>query len=58
MRAVLPLISEKARFFLGTINEGGFDWVVPPDEPVEKAKADKNQPPDAPTLHRKPKPNF
>lgn len=58
MRAVLPLISEKAHFFLGTINEGGFDWVLAPDEPVEKAKEDKNQPPDAPTLHRKPKPNF
>lgn len=56
LRAVLPLIAEKARFFMGTINEGGFDWVVPPDEPVEKAKEDKNQPPDAPTLHRKPKP--
>ena len=56
MRAVLPLISEKARFFLGTITEGGFDWVVPPDEPVEKAKEDKNKPPDAPTLHRKPNP--
>jgi hypothetical protein len=56
LRAVLPLISEKARFILGTITEGGFDWVVPPDEPVEKAKEDKNQPPDAPTLRHKPKP--
>jgi len=56
LRAVLPLISEKARFILGTMTEGGFDWVVPPDEPVEKAKEDKNQPPEAPTLHRKPKP--
>ena len=56
LRAVLPLISEKARFILGTMTEGGFDWVVPPDEPVEKAKQDKNQPPDAPTLHRKPNP--
>jgi hypothetical protein len=56
MRAVLPLISEKARFFIGTITESGFDWVVPPDEPVEKAKEDKNKPPDAPTLHRKPNP--
>jgi hypothetical protein len=56
LRAVLPLIAEKAPFILGTMTEGGFDWVVPPDEPVEKAKEDKNQPPDAPTLHRKPKP--
>ncbi len=56
LRAVLPLVSEKASFILGTVNEGGFDWVVPPGEPVEKAKEDKNQPPDAPSLHRKPKP--
>jgi hypothetical protein len=56
LRAVLPLIAEKASFILGTMTESGFDWVVPPDEPVEKAKEDKNQPPDAPTLHRKPKP--
>ncbi len=56
LRAVLPLIAEKAPFILGTITESGFDWVVPPDEPVEKAKEDKNQPPDAPSLHRKIKP--
>ncbi len=56
LRGVLPLISEKARFIMGTMTEGGFAWVVPPDEPVEKAQQDKNAPPDAPTLHRKPKP--
>ncbi len=56
LRAVIPLISEKAAFILGTMTEGGFDWVVPPDEPVEKAKEDKNQPPDAPSLHRRVKP--
>lgn len=56
MRAVLPLISEKATFIMGTMNEGGFDWVVPPDEPVEKAQEEKNRPPDAPSLHRKIKP--
>ena len=57
MRSMLPLISEKSKFILGTMTEGGFDWVVPPDEPVERAKEDKNQPPDAPTLHRRVKPN-
>jgi len=57
MRAVVPLISEKAKFILGTMGENGFDWVVPPDEPVEKAKGDKNAPPDAPSLHRKVNPN-
>jgi len=54
LRAVLPLIVGKAKFILGTMSDGGFQWVVPPDEPVEKAKEDKNQPPDAPTLHHKP----
>jgi len=34
----------------------GFEWMVPPDEPVEKAQEDKNRPPDAPTLRRPPKP--
>jgi hypothetical protein len=56
LRSVLPLISEKANFILGTMGERGFDWILAPDEPVEKAKEDKNQPPDAPTLHRRPKP--
>jgi len=36
----------------------GFDWIVPPDEPIEKAKKeDKNRPPEAPTLRRRPNPN-
>jgi hypothetical protein len=55
MRAVLPLISGKAPFILGTMEEQrGFDWIVPPEEPVQKAKEDKNRPPEAPTLRRKP----
>lgn len=57
MRAVLPIIAGKARYVLGTMTETGFDWVIPPDEPVEKAKADKNRPPEAPTLRPRPKPN-
>jgi len=56
LRAALPLVSEKAKFILGTVTERGFDWVVPPDEPVEKAKEDKNKPPEAPTLRKKPSP--
>jgi hypothetical protein len=56
LRAALPLVSEKAKFILGTITERGFDWVVPPDEPIEKAKEDKNKPPEAPTLRKKPNP--
>jgi hypothetical protein len=56
LRAALPLISDKAKFILGTMTERGFDWVVPPEEPVEKAKEDKNKPPEAPTLRKKPNP--
>ncbi|HYL86100.1 MAG TPA: hypothetical protein VE263_17885 [Candidatus Angelobacter sp.] len=57
MRAVLPLIAGDRHFFLGTVEErSGFNWVVPPDEPVEKAEEDKNRPPDAPTLRPKIKP--
>src|SRR5271154_227047 len=56
LRAALPLVSDKAKFILGTMTERGFDWVVPPDEPVEKVKEDKNKPPEAPTLRKKPNP--
>lgn len=57
LRAAIPLIDPGARFVLGTIGEEhGFSWVVQPDEPVEKVKEDKNRPPDAPTLRRKPNP--
>jgi hypothetical protein len=57
LRAVLPLIAGKSRFILGTMTEdGGFDWVVPPEEPVEKAKKDKNRPPEAPSLRARPNP--
>ena len=57
MRAVLPLIAGGAKFVLGTMSEGhGFEWIVPPDEPIEKVQEDKNRPPDAPTLRRPIKP--
>lgn len=54
LRAAVPIIAEKSKYIIGTMTERGFDWVVPPDEPVEKAKEDKNRPPDAPTLRKKP----
>jgi hypothetical protein len=58
LRAVLPLIADKQTFILAKMEEQhGFDWIVPPDEPVERAKKgeeDKNRPPDAPSLRRKP----
>jgi hypothetical protein len=57
LRAVMPLLAGDAWFVLGTIDQQrGFHWIVPPDEPVEKATEDKDRPPDAPTLRRKPKP--
>jgi hypothetical protein len=57
MRAVLPLISGGVPFVLGTMGEHqAFEWMVPPEEPVEKVQEDKNRPPDAPTLRRTPKP--
>lgn len=60
LRALLPLISDKATFALGKMQEqGGFDWIVAPEEPVEKAKGgeDKNRPADAPSLRKRPTPN-
>jgi hypothetical protein len=58
LRAMLPLIASKQSFFLGTMEyEHGVSWVVPPDEPVDKtkkAKDDKDRPPEAPTLRRRP----
>ena len=60
MRALLPLLAGKAVFIEGTLSEDvGFRWVVPPEEPIERVKKeeDKDRPPDAPTLRRKPSPN-
>ena len=56
MRAVLPILAGGADFFEGTMGEDGrFNWVVPPEEPIEKEQEadDKNRPPEAPTLRRK-----
>lgn len=59
MRAVVPLIAGKARFMIGRMEyQRGFDWIVTPDEPIEKVKEDKNRPPEAPSLRRKPKPEL
>ncbi|MDP9146758.1 MAG: hypothetical protein M3N22_03805 [Acidobacteriota bacterium] len=56
LRAALPLIAPDKKFFLGTMEEQrGFDWIVPPDEPVQKTN-DKIRPPGAPSLRRKPTP--
>jgi hypothetical protein len=56
MRALLPLIAGKSTFLLGKMeDERGFDWIVPPEEPVDKTKKDdKDRPPEAPTLRKRP----
>lgn len=62
LRAALPLIANGASFCEGKIEEAsGFEWIVPPEEPVERQRAqdktgDKDRPADAPSLVRKPKP--
>lgn len=57
MRALLPLVANNAPFVMGTMaEEHGFEWIIPPVEPIEKAVEDKNRPPEAPSLLRKPKP--
>jgi hypothetical protein len=60
LRAALPFLAGNAHFVEGEVGEsGGFEWIVPPEEPREKAQRDedKDRPPDAPTLMRKPNPN-
>jgi hypothetical protein len=59
LRAVLPFVAGNAHFVEGQVGEnGGFQWIVPPEEPREKAQRgeDKDRPADAPTLMRKPNP--
>jgi hypothetical protein len=55
LRAAIPLIYTNRQFVMGTFEEQhGFNWIVPPEEPVERAKQeDKNRPPEAPTLRRR-----
>jgi len=58
LRALLPLVAGNAPFTLAKMDsEHGLNWIVQPEEPVEKAKKeDKQRPADAPTLRRKPQP--
>lgn len=58
LRDAIPLLYPKQHFFLAKMEEQhGFDWILPPEEPVEKAKQteqDKNAPPEAPSLRKRP----
>jgi hypothetical protein len=60
LRALLPLVAGKNTFVLARMEgEHGLDWIVEPQEPVNKAekeKEDKERPPDAPTLRKRPRP--
>jgi len=59
LRAALPFLAGEAPFTEGQVRDnGGFEWIVPPQEPNDKEKPaeDKDRPPDAPTLRRKPNP--
>ena len=59
LREAVPTLAGSAEFSIGTIKEsGGFEWIIPPQEPREKENKaeEKERPPDAPTLNRKPKP--
>ena len=58
LRAAVPMLYPKQRFFLGKMeDQAGFSWILPPEESVEKAekeKEDKNRPPEAPSLRKRP----
>jgi len=60
LRAAIPLLYPGQQFVMGTFEEQhGFQWLVPPEEPVEKAQKgqeDKNRPAEAPTLRRRVEP--
>ena len=54
LRAAVPLIYPDRHFVMGTYEEEhGFQWTVPPDEPIERVKQDKNHPTEAPSLRRR-----
>jgi hypothetical protein len=60
LRALLPLLAGNQPFMLGKMDEEhGLEWIVPPEEPVDKAekeKEDKERPPEAPSLRKRPQP--
>jgi len=56
LRSAVPLLYPKQNFFLGKMeDQRGFAWILPPEEPLEKAeKDDKNRPAEAPSLRKRP----
>ncbi len=59
LRAAVPLLYPNQKFFLGKMeDQAGFNWILPPQEPVEKAKKDdKDRPAEAPSLRKRPNDN-
>jgi hypothetical protein len=60
LRAAVPLMYPDRNFVMGTFEEEhGFQWIVPPNEPMERAKVikdakdDKNRSTEAPSLRRR-----
>lgn len=50
-----PIAGSDNRIVLGVLREErGWEWIVAPPEPLEKAAEDKSRPPEAPSLRRKP----
>jgi len=56
LRAAVPLLYPKQPFFMGKMeDQAGYNWILPPEEPAERAdKDDKNRPPEAPSLRKHP----
>ncbi len=55
LETALGAIAEGKQFFLGVYEEQrGLNWVVPPAQTPEEVQEEKNRPPGAPTLRKKP----
>jgi hypothetical protein len=57
LKLAIPQLYADRKYIMGTFEEQhGFNWIVAPSEPVEKAekpKDDKSRPAEAPTLRRR-----
>ena len=55
LEAALSSLAGNKQFFLGVYEEQrGLNWVVPPAQTLEEVQEEKNRPPGAPTLRKKP----
>ena len=57
LRALIPLLFPQQSFFMATMDEqDGFNWVVPPEETVEKVRKNTKQGNQPPSLRSRPYP--